>query len=113
VLEVVAVRSVHLGRDLDVEPCPVRDLDGAVDPLLRRDSSHEREVAAAIRVEPRDAGRDAVVDRAPPVGPRDRLALRVRDGDERHLRELTIERLQIRQVEASVKRRQRRRPGPS
>jgi hypothetical protein len=43
-----------------------------------------------------------VVDRCLPVGPRDRPPLVMRDGDERHLGELSKEGLQIRGVQPPV-----------
>ena len=85
-LEVVDVRRVDLGRDPQRHAGPAGDLDGPVEPLLRRDAAEEGEVAAGA-----GAGRTSRSRGRPwwtvphPVRLRQRRALRVGDRDQRHV----------------------------
>ena len=104
-LVVLAIGVVHLGRDEQVEPGPARDLDGPVGALLRRDAPQEGEVLAGLEARLEHVGRQAVVDRRDPVGLRQRRSLVVRDRDDRHVAELGVDRLEVRDVEPAVERR--------
>ncbi len=108
-LEVLLVGRVDLGGQLDRHPRPMGHLDGAIGTLLRRHAPQEREVVTdTVAAGPELVDGQAVVDRPDPVRGRQRGALVVGDGDDRHLGELGIDRLEVRDVQAAVKRGQAR-----
>jgi hypothetical protein len=101
-LVIIALLRVDFRRDLELPARPPGDLDGPVQALLGGDPAEEGQVVARPVTEGVQVARQAVVDRAPPVGPRDRPALVVRDGDERHPGVLVEQRPQVGDVQPPV-----------
>src|SRR5262245_21751903 len=112
-LEVLAVGLVYLGRDLQGNPHLLRDLDGQIRPLLRREPAEKREVRPSPRREPVGVSGQAVIDGAEPVQAEvpERFPLRVADRDQWHIAELPEDRLLLRLVQATVHGVDRRRGG--
>lgn len=98
------IDPVDLGRDPELHRGARGDLDGTVGPLLRRDAAEKGEVIAmGSGPEGQQIARQAVMDIAGPVEMTgQRAALVMGDGDQRHLRKGSVERLQIGQVEPAV-----------
>src|SRR3546814_7658701 len=77
----------------------VRDLDGAVRPLLRADSAEEGEVAALARsIERQQIARQAIIYGARPVHRWQGAALIVGNRDKGHIGEGAVNRRQVGQV---------------
>jgi len=95
-----------------IPPAPIRTVreltrllagaNGGVQTLLGRDAAEERQVATRSGVEGELVELDAVVDGRDEVRPRDRGALRVADGHQRHVCKAPIERLRLGQVQPAV-----------
>ena len=101
-LVIVALLRVDLGGDLELPTRAAGDLDGPVQPLLRGDAAEERQVIAGPLPERVQVAGQAVVDGRLPVGPRQRPALVVGDGDERHLGVLLEQGLLVRGMQPAV-----------
>ena len=101
-MEELLVDRVHLGGEAQRHAHRLRDLDGTIDALLRRDAAQEGEVAAGAAPRRVKVGRQAMVDRGDPVRVRNRPALVVADADERRVAEHVEQRLELRQVEATM-----------
>ena len=109
---IILVGAVDLGGDLERHAAMLRDADGAIDALLRRDAAEEREIARLDGLRRQQLLRQAVMDRAHPVCLRQRPPLRIGDRHHRHRRERVEHRLVLRQIEPAVQRRHERRRLP-
>jgi hypothetical protein len=65
--EIRAIRRVDFGGHAQLHAGAPRDLDGAIQPLLRRDTADERDVVAGTRVVRQQPRRQPVIDRATPA----------------------------------------------
>src|SRR6185437_9468691 len=105
-LEIFPIGRIHLGRYFQRNSGALGDLNGAVRPLFRRDAAEKSQIATASHSEGKKRRRQSVVDRRQPIDDRrQRPALAVRNGNERHLRKDAIDRMKIRQIEAAVQSR--------
>jgi len=111
-LVVGAVGRIHLRGDLERQPHPPGHRDGQIGPLLRGDPPQERQVAARPGREGVEVERQPVGHRADPANGqvRERSPLGVADGHHRHIVEPAEDGHELRQVQASVQRVDRRRP---
>ena len=105
---VILVSLVDLRGDLQRNAGADRHLDRTVGALLRGDAAEEGEVAALrLRVERAVLSRQSVMDGREPVDVLGhRIALVVRDRHQGHAREGTVDRHEVRHVEAPVHRRE-------
>jgi hypothetical protein len=113
-LEVALIGRIHFRRDLERTAARFRDVDGAIDAFLRRNTAEERQIATGARAELQLAVRQAVIDGADPILIGNRIALCVGHGDERQIVELAVERDDFWQIEPAVQRghvRNRQAPG--
>ena len=102
------VDFVDFGRDLERQPGACRDLDGAVGPLLRRNTAKEGEVSAArVCGEGQQILRQSMWHRAGPAYRGQRKALAVGYRDQRDVRKGGVVGLEVGKVEAAVQGRQR------
>src|SRR5260370_35331023 len=99
---ILAIHAVLLGGDLQRYAHFKCDLDGAVDPLLGANSPQKRKILSTPIAGRKTLGQ-TVIDIANPVGPAQRFALAVTDGDHGHFSILSIQRNQARKIQASVK----------
>ena len=104
VLEIRPVDGIDLCGDLERDPGAPRNFNGAVRPLFRADAPKKSQIAAVWRSrEGIDMHGQAMMHHSDPVDRRHWQPLMPCDRDQRNVTELFIERLQIRQVQASVK----------
>jgi len=73
-----------------------------IDALFRGNAAEERQVLARARTESVLVELNAVVNRRHPVGVRSGNPLRITDRDERHIRKVLEQRLELGEVEPSV-----------
>src|SRR4029077_1255581 len=94
---------VDLGRDLERQAERTRNRYRTIWAFLGRDAAEEGDISAArIVIRRVQVERQAVIDGGDEIRVRYRIALRVRDRDEGHVREGAIERRQIGQVLATM-----------
>ncbi len=89
------VHRVHFGGDLELHAQGKGNFDCGVHPLLRGDAAEEGQVTARFGVKAQQLVGNAVVHRALPVDVRQGATLRIGYGNERHLGEFGVEKLQI------------------
>src|SRR5262249_3860741 len=107
-IEVVLVRAIDLRGNLERQPGAARDFDGAIDALLRRNPSQERQVAFRRVIQAEQVVRQAVVHGPLPVGLRQSQALIVGNRYDRLVAIDVIQRLELRNIETAVQRREMR-----
>src|SRR5262249_25182434 len=101
-LHILLIDGIDLGRDPELHIRPFGYLDGSIEPLLRGNSPHKCEVATNATFRLVEIQRKAMINRSLPIDSSQGYSLGVRNGNNRHIGELTIKRDQIRQVQSAV-----------
>ena len=89
--EVLLIDAIDFRRDAQFHARPFSDFDGLVETLFRRSASKKCEIFSALRTELIEITRQTVVDGALPIQPRQRLSLRIGNGDDWNRLELPVE----------------------
>src|SRR5262249_19401126 len=103
-LKIFFVSAVDFGGDLQRHSGTYSDFNSAIDAFFRRDPAKKRQVLSRFKIRRAYLLRQAVMHSALPVDPRQRRALRIRDGDYWHIGKFTVKRDEIGKVEAAMQR---------
>ena len=99
----VLVGLVDLRGDLERNSGALRDLDGPIGPLLRRNPAQKREVITPLWMKRAHRRGQAMIDGREPVHMRRHGAsLVVGDRDQRHVRKSVVDRPEVREIEPAV-----------
>src|SRR5437763_11780948 len=101
-LEIIPIRAIDLGSDLQLLAGADCNLDGMIETFLRRDAAQEGHIISRVFLQRELVNGHAVVHRTYPIDLGTKLRLRVRDRNQRHLSEFLIQGSQIRDVKSPV-----------
>src|SRR5262245_7925019 len=99
---VLLIDGIDLGRDFELHIRSFGYLDGSIEPFLWGNSPHKCKVATNATFRLIEIQRKAMINRSLPIDSGQGYSLGVRNGNNRHINELTIKREQIRQVQSAM-----------
>src|ERR1700750_737180 len=101
-VEVVTIDTIDLGCDFVLSASSPSDFDGSVHPFFRRNPAEKEQIILRCFLEAEIIEREPMINLPAPVRLRQRAPLRMRNGYNRHIGKLVVNRRQIGQVEPAV-----------